>query len=114
MPIKADSRIPENAYQGRFHTKSSGTLAGPKPFMQAAHDAPAGHQRAHQSRPTATGGRPIYTRQQITDFYKQRRDGHISDADWARREADIVAAGREGRIAGALNLVDGTELSRLR
>jgi hypothetical protein len=23
MPIKADSRIPENAYQGRFHTKSS-------------------------------------------------------------------------------------------
>jgi hypothetical protein len=60
----------------------------------------------------ATGGN-IYTRQQITDFYKQRRDGHINDANWARREADIIAAGREGRVVGAINPVDGTEMSRL-
>jgi hypothetical protein len=82
-------------------------------FQQTARHAPAGHPRASQSRPAAAGGN-VYTRQQITGFYKQRRDGHISDADWARREADIVKAAAEGRVAGALNLTDGTEMSRLR
>jgi hypothetical protein len=80
-------------------------------FLQAAHHAPAG-QRSHQSRQTASGGN-VYTRQQITNFYKQRRDRHISDADWARREADIVKAAAEGRVVGAINPVDGTEMSRL-
>jgi hypothetical protein len=81
-------------------------------FMQeAGHHAPAGHQRAPQSRPAATGGN-VYTR--LANFYKQRRDGRINDANWARREADIIAAGREGRVIGALNLTDGTEMSRLR
>jgi hypothetical protein len=82
-------------------------------FEREAHHAPAGHQRAQQSRPAASGGN-IYTCQQITDFYKRRRDGLISDADWARREADIVRAASEGRVVGALNLTDGTEMSRLR
>jgi hypothetical protein len=82
-------------------------------FQQAAHDTPAYQSRASQSRPGATGGKPIYSRQQIADFYKQRRDGHINDANWARREADIIAAGREGRVVGALNLTDGTAMSRL-
>jgi hypothetical protein len=78
--------------------------------------APAGQrgQRPHQSRPAATGGRPIYSREQIKQLYEQRRLGHISDAKWGPLEADIFAAGREGRVAGALSLVDGTELSRLR
>jgi hypothetical protein len=74
--------------------------------------APAGHQRASQSRPAATGGN-LYTRQQITDLYKRRRDGLIGDAAWARQEADIVRAASEGRVVGALNLTDGTALSRL-
>ena len=82
-------------------------------FQREAHHAPAG-QRSHQSRPAATGGKPIYTRQQITEFYKQRRLGHIGDAAWARQEADIVRAASEGRVVGALNLTDGTEMSRLR
>jgi hypothetical protein len=46
-------------------------------------------------------------------LYEQRRLGTISDAKWGPLEADIIAAGREGRIAGAVNLVDGTELTRL-
>jgi hypothetical protein len=81
-------------------------------FQREGH-APAYQSRAPQSRPAATGGKPIYTRQQITDFYKQRRDGRINDANWARREADIIAAGREGRVVGAVNPVDGTEMTRL-
>jgi hypothetical protein len=43
------------------------------------------------------------------DSYQHGQYGRV----WTP-QADIVAAGREGRIAGALNLVDGTELSRLR
>jgi hypothetical protein len=81
-------------------------------FMQeAGHHAPA---RQHASRPRwgASGGN-IYTRSQIADLYKRRRDGLIGDAAWARQEADIFAAGREGRVVGALNLTDGTALSRL-
>ena len=81
-------------------------------FEREAHPAPAGHVRAPQSRPAATGGN-VYTRQQITDLYKRRRDGLIGDAAWARQEADIVRAASEGRVVGALNLTDGTALSRL-
>jgi hypothetical protein len=47
-------------------------------------------------------GKPVYTRQQIVDASKQRMKGLVSDADWARWEIEMVAAGREGRIAGAL------------
>jgi hypothetical protein len=36
----------------------------------------------------------------------------ISDADWARTEAQIFAAANAGRVAGALG-PDGTEVSRL-
>jgi hypothetical protein len=82
-------------------------------FQREAH-APAGHQRAAQSRPAATGGRPIYSREQIKQLYEQRRLGQINDAKWGPLEADIFAAGREGRVVGALNLSDGTALSRLR
>jgi hypothetical protein len=82
-------------------------------LTEAGHHAPAYQSRASQSRQTATGGN-IYTRAQIAKFYEARRKGEISDADWARREADIFAASRQGRVAGALSLVDGTEMSRLR
>ena len=33
-------------------------------------------------------------------------------AEWARWEAEIVAAGREGRIVGALHPVDGIPVTR--
>jgi hypothetical protein len=76
---------------------------------EAGYRAP---QRAAQSR-SAASGKPIYTRPQIAEFYKQRRLGRISDAEWARREADIVRAGAEGRVVGALSMTDGTPVSRL-
>jgi hypothetical protein len=55
----------------------------------------------------ATGGdaslppeRPIYTRAQIRDLYTAHRKGAYvgREAEWARQDADIIAAGREGRI----------------
>jgi hypothetical protein len=83
-------------------------------FLQAAgHHAPA-RQHASQSRQTATGTKPIYTRPQIAKLYEERRLGRIDDTRWGPLEADIFAASREGRVAAALNLVDGTAMSRLR
>jgi hypothetical protein len=55
----------------------------------------------------ATGGdaslpsdRPIYTRAQIRDLYSAHRKGAYvgREAEWNRQDADIIAAGREGRI----------------
>src|SRR5262249_23299796 len=40
---------------------------------------------------------------QITQMASMRRRGQIGDAEWARWEHELVAAGREGRIRGALN-----------
>jgi hypothetical protein len=69
-----------------------------KGFLAAAGQAPAG-QRSY---PTSSG-KPIYTRGQITQMASMRRRGQIGDAEWARWEHELVAAGREGRIKGALN-----------
>ena len=81
-------------------------------FQREVHGAPAYQSRAAQSRPG--GGRPIYSREQIKQLYEQRRLGQIDDRRWNQIEADIFAAGREGRVAGAISLSDGTAMSRLR
>jgi hypothetical protein len=78
-------------------------------FERSGRYTPAAQQRSQQSRPA--GGKPVYSRPQIADLYKRRRDGLIDDATWAHREADIFAASREGRIIGAIG-PDGTELTR--
>jgi len=80
-------------------------------FQREGH-APA-RQHASQSRSAAASGGPLYSRDEIKRLYEQRHLGHIGDARWARIEPDIFAAGREGRVVGALNLTDGTALSRL-
>jgi hypothetical protein len=66
-------------------------------FMQAA-------GRQAQSRTAAAGDRPTYTRAQIAWFYNQHRRGAYKgrEADWARQEADLYAAQREGRVIGGL------------
>lgn len=55
----------------------------------------------------ATGGdtsvppdKPIYTRAQIAQLYRAHQKGAYvgREADWARQDADIIAASREGRI----------------
>ena len=45
-------------------------------------------------------GKPTYTRPQIQQFYDRHRKGGYAgrEAEWARQKADIIAAGREGRI----------------
>jgi hypothetical protein len=92
-----------NGDSGRVIAFYKGFLA------EAGHHAPAGQR----SRQPATSGKPIYTRPQITDLYKRRREGHIDDARWAQIEADIVKAAAEGRVVGAVG-PDGTEMSRWR
>jgi hypothetical protein len=73
-------------------------------FYRGFHHAPAGPTRQQaRSRSPATGGRPIYTREQIKRLYDQRRHGGISDANWAKVEADIIAAGREGRVTSSFD-----------
>lgn len=44
--------------------------------------------------------KPFYTRAQIKSLYEQHRKGAYigREAEWARLDADIIAAGREGRI----------------
>jgi hypothetical protein len=83
-----------------------------KGFEREAHHAPVGHHRGAQSRQAASGNR-IYSRDEIKRLYEARRLGQIDDRRWGPLEADIFAAGRESRIAGALSLTDGTEMTRL-
>jgi len=56
----------------------------------------------------ATARKRIYTRAQIAEMARLRRKGAYSDAQWAAWEAEIVAAGREGRVIGALD-ADGLQ-----
>jgi hypothetical protein len=66
--------------------------------------------RARQRR-SAPDGKPIYTRPQITEMARRRQKGLIDDAAWLRWEYELIAAGREGRIVGALD-ADGLPRSR--
>lgn len=56
-------------------------------------------------RRTRSYDKPIYTRDQIAKLYDQHLRGAYRgrEAEWARLEHEIIAAGREGRI---LNPVD--------
>jgi hypothetical protein len=71
-------------------------------FQQEVGQRAPAYQRA-QSRQPASGAKPIYSREQIKHLYEQRRLGRISDANWALREADIIAAGREGRVTSSFD-----------
>lgn len=46
--------------------------------------------------------KPIYTRAKIKALYEAHRKGAYigREAEWARQDADIIAAGREGRVQG--------------
>jgi hypothetical protein len=50
--------------------------------------------------------RPIYTRDQISKLYRAHQQGAYTgrEAEWARLEHEIIAAGREGRILGAVDV----------
>jgi uncharacterized protein YjbI with pentapeptide repeats len=57
---------------------------------------------SQRSRNTAAPSKPTYTRDQIAQLYSAHRKGAYRgrEAEWARQEADIIAAGREGRVQG--------------
>jgi hypothetical protein len=56
-------------------------------------------------RSSSSSYKPTYTRQQIAQLFEQHRRGAYSgrEQEWARLEHDIIAAGREGRIIGAID-----------
>jgi hypothetical protein len=59
---------------------------------------------AHSERTrTASSNRPTYTHSQIGQLYAAHRKGAYAgrEAEWARIEADIFRAQREGRVVGA-------------
>jgi len=64
-------------------------------FLREAGQPPQGQQQQRQ----ATGQR-TYTRADITRYSDAYWRGRISEGDYQKISADIVAAGREGRIVG--------------
>jgi len=75
-------------------------------FLQTA----AGHREQVRSRQATAGprqatvtGRHVYSRPEIARLYAAHLAGAYAgrEADWARQEADIIAAGREGRVLNA-------------
>jgi hypothetical protein len=65
------------------------------PAVQHASAQHTGRRRPPQGR--------TYTRAQVAQLYDQHRRGAYRgrEDEWRRQEADIIAAGREGRILGA-------------
>ena len=57
------------------------------------------------NRARSSGNKPIYTRAQIAQLYSAHRQGAYvgREAEWQRLEYELIAAGREGRISGAVD-----------
>src|SRR5262245_35731089 len=62
------------------------------------------HHRQQQMRPRQSAASKIYSRDEIAKLYSQHRQGRYSPEQWSRLERDIIQAGAEGRIAGALDI----------
>jgi hypothetical protein len=81
---------------------SSFQAAAPKePALNLASLAAPGRARpANGGDPNLPTEKPIYTRAQISQLYNMERRGAYMgrEAEWARQEADIFAAQREGRV----------------
>ena len=84
-------------FKGFLQEQGAGVQAPASPAPQRARRAPS--------------GKPIYTRPQIEQMWARRRKGEIGDEAWARWEHELIAAGREGRIVGALG-IDGIPVTR--
>jgi hypothetical protein len=74
-------------------------------YQQAARASGSQPGTGHAPRrtPSAASDKPTYTPAQIKQLYEQHRKGAYTgrEAEWARIEADIFAAQREGRVQGA-------------
>jgi hypothetical protein len=76
-----------------------------KKFQQEAGGTQS-HASAGTTRTRSSGGKATHTRTQIAQLYEQHRKGVYvgREAEWNRLEYDIIAAGREGRIANAVDI----------
>jgi hypothetical protein len=86
--------------------KASGDAARCLAFFRSFFTRPqsaVGGGASASSRPRSPSGR-IYTRGEITKLYDQNRRGAYRgrEAAWQEQERDIIAASREGRIAGGV------------
>jgi hypothetical protein len=75
-------------------------------FMQEAGDIQQPPTQRGQAPGRRSSGKPIYSRDQIKQLYRAHQQGAYTgrDAEWARQEVDIIAAGREGRILGGTDV----------
>jgi hypothetical protein len=94
-----------NEEQATGHLESAPSVQQPAAPRTAA--VPLASLAAPGRARPATGGetqfppdKPIYTRAQIAQLYRMHQKGAYTgrEAEWARQDADIIAAGREGRI----------------
>jgi hypothetical protein len=73
--------------------------------FRAFHNQLTGRTASSASGRAAPSGTAVYTRPQIQAFYAAHRKGAYvgREAEFARIEQDIIAAGRENRIHGGLD-----------
>jgi hypothetical protein len=81
-----------NQYQGKVAPTQQ------KPSQQLQSQVAPTRSRSSPAPATSAGDKPIYTQDQIADFYNEWIKGHLDSAEAERIEKDINAAYSEGRI----------------
>jgi hypothetical protein len=81
-----------NQYQGKVAPTQQ------KPSQQLQSQVAPTRSRSSPAPATSAGDKPIYTQDQIANFYNEWIKGHIDPAEAERIEKDINAAYSEGRI----------------
>ncbi|HEY3911589.1 MAG TPA: hypothetical protein VGM07_17135 [Stellaceae bacterium] len=79
------------------------------PAGQRTSDTLPGERQAGSVRPTARGERRVFTRDEVSRFYRDIRQGvfHGREPERLRLEQEIVTAAREGRVeVGHLRMAD--------
>jgi hypothetical protein len=69
---------------------------------QAGHGEAASTARRPAGRQATDPRAPVYTRAQIKQFFELKRQGKYDAAQAAQIEAEIIRAGAEGRVVGAM------------
>jgi hypothetical protein len=94
------STIPTSQRQQDLSAPSPAPAAPRQPAMDLGSLAAPGRARPAPGQSDVPAEKPIYTRAQISKNYADRRRGVWAgrDNDWARLEADMIAAGNEGRV----------------
>lgn len=81
-----------NQYQGKVAPTQQ------KPSQQLQSQVAPTRSRSSPAPATSAGDKPIYTQDQIANFYNEWIKGHLDSAEAERIEKDINAAYSEGRI----------------